>query len=106
MTSVNFFDINNKKKKSDYNILSGTTPDSMSINTNKYTKDMAKIDKELTAEGLKIEKLTDEQKWNYVNSLTDQEYNRLSQYRDAGYSFGSAKALVDLEREMNKPNNV
>ena len=44
---------------------------------------MEKLDKELEAEGLKIEKLSDEQKYNYVNSLTDAEYERLTQYRDA-----------------------
>lgn len=53
-----------------------------------------------------IEKLSDQQKWDYVNSLTEKEYQRLSQYRDAGYSFGSAKALVDLERQRNNPTGV
>ena len=62
---------------------------------------MEKLDKELETERLKIERLSDEEKLNYVNSLTDSEYERLTQYRDAGYSFGSAKALVDLEKQIN-----
>ena len=71
-----------------------------------YTKDMESFDKELEAEGLVIERLSDQEKKDYVNSLTNAEYERLTQYRDAGYSFGSAKALVDLERQRNNPNNV
>lgn len=44
---------------------------------------MEKLDKELEAEGLKIERLSDQEKWNYVNSLTDTEYERMKQYKDA-----------------------
>lgn len=74
--------------------------------TNKYTKEMEKLDKELTAEGLQIERLSDQQKRDYVNSLSASDYQRLTQYRDAGYSFGSAKALLELEKQRDNPTNV
>lgn len=58
------------------------------LNKNKnYSLQTNKLDEELTKEGVKIERLSDKEKWKYVNSLTDTEYNRLTQYRDAGYSF-------------------
>lgn len=44
---------------------------------------MEKLDKELTDEGLKIERLSDKDKRSYVNSLTDTEYSRLLQYKNA-----------------------
>ena len=104
-SSVNIFDINNKKKnQNEYDITSWQVNSSFNnggVNPNSYTREMEKLDRELEAEGLKIERLSEEEKTNYVNSLTDAEYERLTQYRDAWYSFGSAKALVDLERERN-----
>lgn len=74
--------------------------------TNKYTKEMEQLDKELKDEGLIIERLSDQQKRDYVNSLSESDYQRLNQYRDAGYSFGSAKALLELERQRNGTTNV
>lgn len=53
MTSVNFFDINNQKRKADdqYNILSGQTSKvNEAVNLNKYTKEMADLDNELRNE--------------------------------------------------------
>lgn len=41
------------------------------------------LDKELEEQGLAIERLSDEEKINYVNSLSDFERQRLSQYKDA-----------------------
>lgn len=111
-TPINIFTINNKRreeqeKKQQFNITGGSsTGPTVYPSSNTYTKKMEELDKQLEAEGLKIERLSDKEKLNYVNSLSSSEYERMLQYRDAGYSFGSAKALVDLERQRNQPNNV
>ena len=110
-SSINFFDINNKKRNQGTQwMFSGSSTSGITNNTpsytNKYTKEMEKLDQELTAEGLQIERLSDQQKRDYVNSLSESDYQRLSQYRDAGYSFGSAKALLELEKQRNNPTNV
>jgi hypothetical protein len=88
-SSVNFFDIYNKKRNqgatgtpSASSAVSGVTNNTPSY-TNKYTKQMEDLDKDLMAEGLKIEKLSDDKKRDYVNSLSETEYQRLNQYRDA-----------------------
>lgn len=66
-------------------------PQTTNINT------MEVLDNQLREQGLQIDKkMSQIDKQNFVDGLTTENYNKMLQYRDAGYSFEASKALLEM----------
>lgn len=57
---------------------------------------MENLDNQLRQQGLQIDnEMSQIEKQNYVDGLTTESYNKMLQYRNAGYSFEASKALLE-----------
>ena len=102
---VNFFTLNaNKNSVPWYNAFndtqSGVQNNMMEQNIAPSVK-TADLDEQLRTEGLKIESpMTQEAKQSYVDSLSEEQYGKMLNYKNAWYSFEASKALLKAEEQV------
>ena len=98
---VNFFTINgNKGNVPGYNMFDNSTGqitsnNMMEQNIAPSVKSQSLTD-ELEQQGIKVSSpMAQESKQAFVDSLTTEQYNKMLQYKDAGYTFEASKAMLE-----------